>query len=43
MSVVSCGVAHVLHVQASVDSFVRLGYPQHFVTLGEKGTLAEGD
>jgi hypothetical protein len=30
---VSGGVAHVLHVQASVDGFVRLGYPLHFVTL----------
>jgi hypothetical protein len=25
-SMVSGGVAHVLHVQASVDGFVRLGY-----------------
>lgn len=29
----SAGVAHVLHVPASVDGFVRLGYPLHFVTL----------
>jgi uncharacterized membrane protein YphA (DoxX/SURF4 family) len=27
------GVAHVLHVPATVDGFVRLGYPLHFVTL----------
>ena len=32
---VSGRVAHVLQVQASVDGFVRLGYPLHFVTLGE--------
>jgi uncharacterized membrane protein YphA (DoxX/SURF4 family) len=32
-SMVSGGVAHVLHVPASVDGFVRLGYPLHFVTL----------
>ena len=30
------GVAHVLHVQASVDGFVRLGYPLHFITLASK-------
>ena len=36
----SGGVAHVLHVQASVDGFVRLGYPLHFVTLGEQDALA---
>jgi uncharacterized membrane protein YphA (DoxX/SURF4 family) len=29
----SGGVAHVLHLQASVDGFVALGYPLHFVTL----------
>ncbi len=29
----SGGAAHVLHVQASVDGFVQLGYPLHFVTL----------
>ncbi len=29
----SGGVAHVLQVQASVDGFVALGYPLHFVTL----------
>ena len=27
------GIAHVLHVPATVDGFVRLGYPLHFVTL----------
>ncbi|WP_437586973.1 DoxX family protein [Sorangium sp. So ce1000] len=32
-SMVSGGVAHVLHVPASVDGFVRLGYPLHFVTF----------
>ena len=32
-SMLSAGVAHVLHVPASVDGFVRLGYPLHFVTL----------
>ncbi|WP_437276021.1 DoxX family protein [Sorangium sp. So ce375] len=32
-SMVSGGVAHVLHAPASVDGFVRLGYPLHFVTL----------
>jgi hypothetical protein len=36
-------VAHVLHVQASVDVFVRLGYPLHFVTLSEQDALAEAD
>jgi hypothetical protein len=41
-SLVSGGVAHVLHMQASVDGFVRLGYPLHFVTLGEQDALAEG-
>jgi hypothetical protein len=41
-SMVSGGVAHVLHMQASVDGFVRLGYPLHFVTLGEQDALAEG-
>jgi hypothetical protein len=41
-SMVSGGVAHVLHVHASVDGFVRLGYPLHFVTLGEQDALAEG-
>jgi hypothetical protein len=35
-------VAHVLHVQANVDGFVRLGYPLDFVTLGEQDALAEG-
>ena len=39
---VSGGVAHVLRVQASADGFVRLGYPLHFVTLGEQDELAEG-
>jgi hypothetical protein len=34
--VLSVGVARVLHVQANVDGFVRLGYPLHFVTLGEQ-------
>ncbi len=29
----SGGAAHVLHLQASVDGFVQLGYPLHFVTL----------
>ena len=33
LSMLSGGVAHVLHVPASVDGFVRLGYPLHFVTL----------
>ncbi|CAN96481.1 conserved membrane hypothetical protein [Sorangium cellulosum So ce56] len=33
LGMVSGGVAHVLHVPASVDGFVRLGYPLHFVTL----------
>jgi uncharacterized membrane protein len=32
-SMISGGVAHVLHAPASVDGFVRLGYPLHFVTL----------
>ena len=41
-SMLSAGVAHVLHVQASVDGFVRLGYPLHLVTLSEQGALAEG-
>jgi len=41
-SVLSASVAHVLHVQANVDGFVRLGYPLHFVTLGEQDALAEG-
>ena len=41
-SMVSGGVAHVLHVQASVDGFVRLAYPLHLVTLGEQDALAEG-
>jgi hypothetical protein len=41
-SLVSGGVAHVLHMQASVDGFVRLGDPLHFVTLGEQDALAEG-
>ena len=27
------GVAHVLHVPATVEGFVRLGYPLHLVTL----------
>ena len=26
----------------SVDGLVRLGYPLHFVTLGEQDALAEG-
>jgi hypothetical protein len=39
---VSAGVAQVLHVQANVYGFVRLGYPLHFVTLGEQDALAEG-
>lgn len=38
----SAGVAHVPCVPASVDGFVRLGYPLHFVTLGEQDALAEG-
>lgn len=29
----SGGIAHVMHVQQSVDGFVTLGYPLHFVTL----------
>ncbi|MGH7551127.1 MAG: hypothetical protein ACREK3_10340 [Gemmatimonadota bacterium] len=41
-SMVSGGVAHILHVQANVDGFERLGYPLHFVTLGEQDALAEG-
>ncbi|WP_437523769.1 DoxX family protein [Sorangium sp. So ce726] len=32
-SLVSGGVAHVLHAPESVDGFVRLGYPLHFVTF----------
>ncbi|NUP12649.1 MAG: DoxX family protein [Polyangiaceae bacterium] len=32
-SMISGGIAHVLHVPASVDGFVQLGYPLHFVTL----------
>ena len=32
-SLLSGGAAHVLHVPASVDGFVQLGYPLHFVTL----------
>ena len=39
-SMVSGGVAHVLHVQASVDGFVRLGYRLPSVTLGEQHTTA---
>ena len=35
-------MAQALHVQANVDSFVRLGYPLHFVTLGEQCALGEG-
>ncbi len=41
-SVLSASVAHVLHVQANADGFVRLGYPLHFVTLSEQDALAEG-
>jgi len=33
LSMLSGGVAHVVHAPASVDGFVRLGYPLHFVTL----------
>ena len=33
LSMLTGGVAHVLHAPASVDGFVRLGYPLHFVTL----------
>jgi uncharacterized membrane protein YphA (DoxX/SURF4 family) len=32
-SMLSGGVTHVLHVPASVEAFVHLGYPLHFVTL----------
>jgi len=32
-SMLSGGVAQVLHVPANVDGFVHLGYPLHFVTL----------
>jgi hypothetical protein len=39
---VSGGVARVRHVPASVDGFVRLGYPLHSVTLAEHEALAEG-
>jgi hypothetical protein len=38
----SAGVAHVVHVQATVAGFVRLGYPLHFVTLSEQDALAGG-
>ncbi len=41
-SMVSGGVAQVLHVPANVEGFVRLGYPLHFVTLSEQDALAEG-
>ena len=41
-SMVSGGVACVLHVQANVDGFVRLGDSLQFVTLGEQDALAEG-
>ena len=40
--VLSASTADVLHVQANVDGFVRLGYPLHFVTPGEQDALAEG-
>lgn len=33
LSTLGGGVAHVFRVQESVDDFVRLGYPLHFVTL----------
>jgi uncharacterized membrane protein YphA (DoxX/SURF4 family) len=33
LSMLSGGLAHVLHAPASVEGFVRLGYPLHFVTL----------
>jgi hypothetical protein len=33
-------LAHVLHVHASANGSVRLGYP-HCVTLGEQNALAE--
>ncbi|MEO7729821.1 MAG: DoxX family protein [Kofleriaceae bacterium] len=33
LSMLSGGVTQVLHVAASVEGFVRLGYPLHFVTL----------
>jgi hypothetical protein len=41
-SELSAGVARVLHVRASVDGFVRLGSPLHFVILGWPDVLAEG-
>ena len=41
-SLVSGCVAHVLHMQAIVEGFVRLGYPLHFFTLGEQDVRAEG-
>ena len=40
-SMLSAGMAHDLHVQTSVDGFVRLRYPLHFVTLSEQDALAE--
>ena len=41
-SMVSAGVAQVLHVPGNVDGLVRLGCPPHFVTLGEQDALTEG-
>jgi hypothetical protein len=41
-SVVSRDVAPILHGQAGVDGFVRLGYPLQFVTLSEPVAPAEG-
>ena len=35
-------MAQVLHVQANVDPFVRLGYPLHLVTLSDQDVLGEG-
>jgi hypothetical protein len=41
-SMLSGGVARVLHVRARADGFVRLGRPLHFVTLGEQDAVAGG-
>jgi len=40
-SMVSGGVADVLDVQSSVDGFVRLGYPLHFVPSCEQDALED--
>jgi len=41
-SILSADVAKVIYGQASVDGFVRLGYPLHFGTLSEQDALAGG-